>query len=141
MIGSQAILASYPDGLPAPAVISLESDILPLDDPDEAKADRITGDLGEGSTFQEQYGIYADGVGPHTARLAIGWRDRLVPLANENTNGVTALCLEPHDLVISKLLANRAKDLHYSRALLGAGYVKAATLRERIPYTDATGES
>ena len=51
---------------------------------------------------------------------------------------MTALCLEPHDLVISKLLPNRPKDLHYSQALLGAGYVKASTLRERIPYTDAT---
>lgn len=138
VLGSQAILASFPEGLPAPAVISLEADFLPLDDPDEAKADLIAGDLGEGSPFQEQYGIYADGVGEHTARLPEGWRDRLVSLENENTNGVTALCLEPHDLIISKLLANRPKDLHYCRALLDAGFVKAATLRERIPYTDAT---
>jgi hypothetical protein len=138
VLGSQAILASFVDGLPAPAVISLEADFLPLDDPDEAKADRIAGDLGEGSTFQEQHGIYADGVGQHTARLPAGWRERLVPLKNENTNGVTALCLEPHDLVISKLLANRPKDLQYCRALLNAGCVRTTTLRERIPYTDAT---
>jgi len=138
VLGSQAILASFPNGLPGPAVISLEADLLPLDDPDESKADRIAGDLGEGSSFQEQHGIYADGVGEHTARLPADWRERLVPLENENTNGVTALCLEPHDLVTSKLLANRPKDLHYCRALLDAGYVLARTLRERIPYTDAT---
>jgi len=138
VLGSQAILASFPDGLPAPAVISLEADFLPLDDPEETKADRIAGDLGEGSAFQAQHGIYADGVGEHTARLPAGWRDRLIPLENANTNGVTALCVEPHDLVVSKLLANRPKDLHYCRALLDAGYVKASTLRERMPYTDAT---
>jgi Nucleotidyltransferase of unknown function (DUF6036) len=138
VLGSQAILASFADGLPTPAVISLEADFLPLDDPDETKADRIAGDLGEGSPFQEQYGIYADGVGEQTARFPAGWRERLVPLKNENTNGVTGLCIEPHDLVISKLLADRPKDLHYCRALLDAGYVKATTLRQRIPYTDAT---
>jgi hypothetical protein len=138
VLGSQAILASFADGLPASAVISLEADFLPLDDPDEAKADRIAGDLGEGSPFQEQYGIYADGVGELTARLPAGWRERLIPLENENTNGVTALCLDPPDLVVSKLLANRPKDLHYCRALLDGGYVNAATVRERMPYTDAT---
>ena len=49
-----------------------------------------------------------------------------------------ALCLEPHDLVVSKLLANRPKDLAYVRALLDAGFVQANMVRQRIPYTDAT---
>jgi len=138
VIGSQAILATYPEGLPAAAIASLESDFIPLEDVDEAKADQIVGDLGEGSAFHEQFGIYADAGGPNTARLPAGWRDRLVPLESANTNGVTGLCLEPHDLVVSKLLANRPKDLAYGRALLEAGYVNAATLRQRLPYTEAT---
>ena len=40
VIGSQAILGSYPEGLPAPAIASLESDSLPLDDVDERGLDR-----------------------------------------------------------------------------------------------------
>ncbi len=41
VIGSQAVLASVPFGLPVEAVRSIEADILPIDDPDEAKADLI----------------------------------------------------------------------------------------------------
>ena len=111
VIGSQAILASVPLGLPVEAVRSIEADILPIDDPDETKADLIDGLIGEASMFQETHGIYAQGVGQHTARLPEGWRDRLVALHNENTGGVTGWCLEPHDVCVSKLLAGRPKDV------------------------------
>src|SRR5689334_23972622 len=110
VIGSQAILASVWSGLPTEAIRSMEADILPIDDPDETKADLIDGLLGEASMFQETHGIYAQGVGQHTARLPDGWRDRLVPLRNENTGGVTGWCLDPYDLCVSKLLAGRPKD-------------------------------
>jgi len=99
VIGSQAFLASVPAGLPPEAVRSIEADILPIDDPDETKADLIDGLLGEASTFQETHGIYAQGVGQRTARLPEGWQDRLVALRNENTGGVTGKCLEPHDVL------------------------------------------
>jgi hypothetical protein len=138
VIGSQAILASYPDGLPWPAVASLEADLLPFEDPDSTKADRISADIGEASIFQQTYGIYADGVDERSARLPAGWRDRLVVVANENTDGVTGLCLEPHDLCMSKLLAGRPKDVEFCRALLSSGHVRASTLRARVTSTDAS---
>jgi hypothetical protein len=138
VIGSQAILATYPDGLPWPAVASLEADMLPFDDPDGAKADQIAGAIGEASHFQEMYGVYADGVDEHTARLPAGWRERLIPISSENTDGVTGLCLEVYDLCASKLLAGRPKDIEYCRSLLDSGHVRADRLRERIPYMDAT---
>ena len=121
VIGSQAILASVPAGLPQEAIRSIEADILPIDDPDETKADLIDGLLGEASAFQETHGIYAQGVGQHTARLPYGWRDRLIPLCNENTDGITGWCLERHDLCVSKLLAGRPKDIEFCRALIAAG--------------------
>lgn len=99
VIGSQAILASVSEGLPEVVTRSIEVDILPLDDPDETKATLVEGSIGAGSLFQQSFGIYAQGVGQRTARLPAGWRQRLVPLGNENTRGVTALCLEPHDLL------------------------------------------
>jgi hypothetical protein len=140
VIGSQAILASYPDGLPWPAVASLEADLLPFDDPDGTKADEISGNIGEASRFQEMYGVYADGVDENTARLPVGWRERLIPISNANTDGVTGLCLDAHDLCASKLLAGRPKDISFCRALLASGHVQSAIVRARIPYTDATDD-
>ena len=46
VIGSQAILASVPFGLPPEATRSVEADILPIDDRDETKADLIDGCAG-----------------------------------------------------------------------------------------------
>ena len=44
IVGSQAILASFPEAsLPGDATRSLEADVLPLDDPDGSKADLIDG--------------------------------------------------------------------------------------------------
>ena len=42
-----------------------------------------------------------------------------------------AHCLDPHDLVVSKLVAGQAKDLAFARALLDAGLVGPDVLRER----------
>ena len=65
-----------------------------------------------------------------------GWQDRLIPILNENTAGVTGWCLEPHDLCISKLIAGRQKDLEFFRAIVRAGVVEPETLRARL---DTTG--
>src|SRR5438067_8446026 len=61
IIGSQAILASVAQPPPA-AARSIEGDILPVDDPDQAKADRIDARIGEASPFPEEFGVYAQGV-------------------------------------------------------------------------------
>lgn len=42
------------------------------------------------------------------------------------------LCLEPHDCVISKLVAGRPKDLAFAEALIGAGLVDPGILLDRI---------
>lgn len=138
VIGSQAILASIDHGLPQAATRSIEADILPFDDPDERKADLIDGLLGEASQFQDTHGIYAQGVGQHTARLPTGWEQRLVPLRNDNTDGITGWCLEPHDLCISKLLAGRPKDIDFCQALLYADLVDPDILLDRFAQTPAT---
>jgi hypothetical protein len=140
IIGSQAILATFPRGLPPATVVSIEADVLPYDDQDGTKADQISGSIGEASRFQQTHGIYADGVDETTARLPAAWRDRLIPISNANTAGVTGMCLEAYDLCASKLLAGRPKDLAFCGALLDAGYVDALKLRARIPYTDATAD-
>jgi hypothetical protein len=133
IVGSQAILASYPeDVLPVEAARSLEVDVLPIDDPDGLKADIIDGALGEFSPFDEEFGIYADGVSESTSILPRAWRKRLIPYRNSNTAGVTGLCLERHDLCVAKLAANREKDLEFVEALLQAGIIDPEMLIKRV---------
>ena len=42
-----------------------------------------------------------------------------------------ATCLDPHDLVVSKLVAGRLKDVEFVKALLGARLISANLLVER----------
>jgi hypothetical protein len=53
------------------------------------------------------------------------------------TSGVTAWCLEPHDLWVSKAIAGRPKDLEFCRALIERGLVERDRLRERLAQVDA----
>ncbi len=131
VIGSQAIHASIDYKLDE-AERSIEVDVSSLNDPDGSKADLIDGSIGELSVFQETYGYYAQGVTPQTATLADGWRERLIPYLTPGTNGVTALCLEPHDLWISKAVAGRPKDKEFCRALIDRKLVEVKTLHQRL---------
>jgi hypothetical protein len=110
VIGSQAILGQFPD---APAVmrVSIEADLFPRNHPE--RSDVIEGSIGELSPFHETFGYYAQGVGEETALLPQGWQERLITIQNENTRGVKGLCLEIHDLLASKTLAGREKDLTF----------------------------
>ena len=138
VIGSQSILAQYPTGAPARAVLSREADFFPLDAPDSS--DVISVVLGELSPFDATFGYYADGVGDETARLPAGWRDRLVTIDNPNTNGYVGLCLEVHDLLISKYFAGRDKDHEFCGAVVGAGLVDHDRLMQRLADTDMDDE-
>lgn len=129
IIGSQAILGQFPDA-PSALLASMETDLYPRNRPE--RADLVDGAIGEGSRFHEQFGYYAQGVGPKTAVLPAGWQERLVRIENANTNGVAGLCLEVHDLAISKYAAGRPKDLEYTRALAAHGMTQHATLLERL---------
>jgi Nucleotidyltransferase of unknown function (DUF6036) len=132
VIGSQAILGSYPD---APEVLlrSQEADIYPRNAPRDAI--KIEGALGDGSFFHQTHGYYAHAVGPETAKAPPGWEDRLVPVEIPprvgGTTGAVALCLEPHDLVLSKLAANRDRDWDFAKDALAAGLVDPTILVAR----------
>jgi hypothetical protein len=131
VIGSQAVHASLDNLFPA-VNRSIETDIAALNDEDGKMADLIDGSIGEASLFQDTHGYYAQGVEPKTAILPDGWRQRLVPFSSPETNGVTAYCLELHDLWISKAMAGRPKDREFCDELTKRRYVKATTLKERL---------
>ena len=135
VVGSQAILATVPSPAEEVLMRSLEADLLPLDDPLEEKADLIDGVLGAGSMFDDTHGVHADGVSITTPVLPPGWRGRLVEISNANTNGIRGLCLEAHDLVVSKLAAGRAKDIEFCDAAVRCGLVDPAVIAERAQST------
>ncbi len=129
IVGSQAILGAFPDA-PASLRVSMEADIYPRNRPE--RADLIDGTIGEGSPFHETFGYYAQGVGERTAVLPEEWESRLVPVCNPNTRGATGQCLDPHDLVLAKLVAGRDKDFRFTREALRHGLVHASWLEDRV---------
>ena len=98
-------------------------------------ADGIDGAIGEGSTFHQTHGYYAQGVGPDTATLPRNWQKRLVRIENSNTGGIAGLCLEVHDLAISKYVAGREKDREFTRALARYEMTNKVTLFDRLART------
>lgn len=129
VIGSQAILGRYPQA-PAELLVSADVDVYPRNHPE--RADLIEGSIGELSPFHETFGYYAQAVGERTAVLPAGWESRLVSVP---TPAGTGLCLEPHDLAISKYVAGREKDREYVRAVLRHRLVDRATLLARLAET------
>ena len=133
IIGSQAILGQFPNA-PVRLLMSMEADIYPKNNPE--KADKVDGAIGEGSSFHELHGYYAQGVGEKTAVLPRDWESRLVAVNNENTNGVTGYCLEAHDLAISKIIAQRPKDAEFVQELVRHDMIEKKTMLHRLEQTD-----
>lgn len=133
VIGSQAVLGQYPDA-PAALLRSSEVDVYPRTNP--MKSDEIDGAIGDGSRFHETYAYYAHGVGPEAVTAPAGWQDRLVPIEVPATGHqeatVTAWCIEVHDLVISKLVANRSHDHEFVEEAIRSGLVDEGQLRRGV---------
>jgi hypothetical protein len=130
VLGSQAVLGQFPEA-PSALLVSVEADLYPKNHP--GRSDLIDGSIGEGSPFHDTYGYYAQGVAPETATLPQGWRDRLVPIRNENTRGATGWCLEIHDLLLSKCVAGRAKDVRFLEEAARHGLARREVMLERLP--------
>jgi hypothetical protein len=132
VVGSQAILAQFPDA-PEEMLRSNEADVYPRNMPE--RWELIDGSIGELSTFHDTFGYYAQGVQQGVATLPEGWLTRLIPLRTPATRGATGWCLEVHDLLISKYVANRPNDRRYCAAGARAGLVQQSTLLERLAQT------
>lgn len=129
VIGSQAVLGQFPDA-PDALTVSNEADVYPKNHPE--RSDLVDGSIGELSPFHEAFGYYAQGVGPETAVLPPDWASRLVVIENANTRGARGLCLEIHDLMLSKYVAGRDKDRRFTRAAVEHDLVERAVLEERL---------
>lgn len=129
VIGSQAILGQFPDA-PTSLLTSVEADVIPKNRPE--RAELIEGSIGEGSLFHDAFGYYGNGVGLDTAVLPAGWEQRLVKIQNENAMGAIGWCLDVHDLVLSKYVAGREKDLTFNLEVVRQGYADRNLLLERV---------
>jgi hypothetical protein len=124
IVGSQSLHGKFPD-LPDEIVSSAEVDLIAKKH--VARTVWLNA-IGQDSSFHEQFGYYADPVDENTATLPKGWRGRLVNLPPGDTDGVTGLCLDPHDLAIAKYVAGREKDVAFNRELVARRIVS----RERL---------
>lgn len=131
IVGSQALHGKFPD-VPDEIVMSAEVDLIA-----KKSADRTEwlNAIGQDSRFHEEFGYYADPVDESTAKLPKGWKGRLVHLPPGDTGGAIGLCLEPHDLAISKYVARRAKDLQFTRELARRGYTRRNRLLDLLDVT------
>ncbi len=137
VFGSQAILGQFPDA-PEALRISMEADLFPLHHPERSEV--IDGTIGELSPFHETFGYYAHGIGEEAVRLPQGWKERLVVVRNENTRGVTGLCLEIHDLLAAKTVALRDKDFAFLREAARHRLADRDTLLQRLATVEVETE-
>jgi hypothetical protein len=131
VIGSQAVLGQFPQA-PAALLRSMEADGWPRSHPEPWEL--IDGSIGELSPFHRTFGYYAQGVGPETAMLPEGWQGRLVRV-DAGAGGAVGLCLEIHDLLISKYAAGREKDHEFVRVAIAHGMADRETLLARLAST------
>jgi hypothetical protein len=142
VVGTAAIVPSVPAeaALPDAILRSREADLIPAS-ASTRSIDLIDGALGLDSTFDGTFGYYADGVEFSTVSYAPqGWRDRTIRFATPATMGAEGLCMEPHDLAISKLCAGREKDLEFVRGLVEIGLVGKQLLLKRLAHVSAPAE-
>jgi hypothetical protein len=130
VVGSQAVLGQFPNA-PADLLVSVEADVYPKNRPE--RWELIDGSLGELSPFHETFGYYAQGVEPGTAIVPTGWEERLVVISGPGTRGARGLCLEIHDLLLSKYVAAREKDRRFCAVAISTGLARVDTLLERLP--------
>lgn len=139
IIGSQSLHGKFPD-LPDDIARSAEVDLIAKNIGDRTEWLNV---IGQDSPFHETFGYYADPVDEATAVLPKGWKGRLVNLPPGETEGVTGLCLDPHDLAIAKYVACREKDLIFTRELARRGIVtrdRLLALIEDTPVNEKTRE-
>jgi hypothetical protein len=137
IIGSAAILAAIPDPPDGELTATRDVDVIaPYDE--ERLADQISFVLGEASDFEAEYGYYAQGVTSKTPEYApMDWKTRTVDIP---VAGIVGRCMEPSDLVLSKLGAGRPKDLAFARAAAALRVIQRKILLDRLEHVECSDQ-
>jgi len=131
IIGSQSLRGKYPD-VADDIVRSVEVDLIATRNP--ARTEWLNA-IGQDSPFHQNFGYYADPVEETTAILPKGWKERLASLPPGDTEGVSGLCLDPHDLAIAKYVAGRERDIVFNREIVARGLVAHERLLDLLNST------
>jgi hypothetical protein len=137
IVGSAAILAAMPDPPEGELTATRDVDVIPPHD-EERLADQISFVLGEASEFDAEHGYYALGVTSKTPEYAPrDWRSRTIAI---QVAGTVGRCMDPNDLVLSKLGAGRPKDLTFSRAAANLDLIQRRILLERLDHVECSDQ-
>ena len=148
VVGSQALLVGWPNS-PEEIRRSNEIDAYPANwemweaarnrsaepgTPLAEASEEIAALCGDGSTFQDQWGFYIDGVNGETSPLPTGWQERAVfkELQNRHGGTVTVVAPCPEDIVVSKALRLADKDKAFIELYHKFRPLDAMTMAERI---------
>jgi hypothetical protein len=143
LIGSQAILASWPDA-PSAARASIEFDAYPgnaaaweIKNTGLEASEEINAIFGFGSHFHVTFGFYIDGVDEKTATLPPDWMSRAVRLQiRGDEREITAIAPSVEDLIVSKLARLEEKDRRFIAACHQAKPLDFDRIRSLLEKTD-----
>lgn len=136
VIGSQAILGHCLDrGFDFDFCESLEVDIVPIPD-NELVSDIIDGTLGEQSPFNITHGYYAHGVSIKTAVFPLGWENRVLEkeFSIDLDKSVRVFFPSVEDLILSKCIAGREKDIRYIEKIAKEGLADTYKLNQYLQH-------
>lgn len=125
VIGSNASLAfagtaEVPNGM----TMSVDLDCYTKADP--GRVFDLVDDLGEGSPFHKETGVYLDAVSPYLPTLPDGWEARLIQDTRED---ISLWFIDPNDTAISKYARGEPRDRRWIKAGLSAGIVSMPRVR------------
>ncbi len=135
VVGSQAIHGTHPDPPVDVVVMSIEVDVVPLPYERYEKWFFYAHErLGDDSDFAIENHAYVDMIKPSMVRLPSNWQERCTTRELDRGDGGSVRVLYPeiHDLVVSKLLANRPQDKAFLRGLVSLGYVNRSSIETRL---------
>ncbi len=131
VIGSLSVLGmAQVEAIPLDMTLSIDADCYTLADP--PRVFDLSAQLGEGSPYHHEHGVYLDPVSPLLPTLPQGWAQRLIQVRQPP---ITAHCLEPNDAAISKLARGEPRDLRWVQAGLKARLISLPVLRLRVRST------
>jgi hypothetical protein len=114
VFGANAIIPWLAElGHPIPLPDFAPSRELDVSTGDEKLDTNIDGALGEFSSFDMTFSVYANGVNLSSFQAPVNWQRRSGK-RTEPVTGVEIIVPHPHDLIISKLAAGRPKDFDFA---------------------------
>ena len=147
VVGSQAFHARFQNSRIDVVEASREIDLIPLPFAAFEKWYYYAHEkLGVDSEFDEQHGLYVDMLRPHVPKLPAGWEDRVYERTLQSPDGRSIVVVYPeiHDLIASKLLANRPRDVEFLRGIRRIERIDLQLLEARVlavPLDAAKAES